>query len=280
MTTNPSGWLLEIRNFITSMLSIVILNYNNVNLLKKCIKSILDAQIKIDYELIVVDNNSRDKSKEFLSQLNLSQIKMQVVLNNHNSGYAAGNNQAIKLAQGDYIFICNPDIIVLQGSIEKLYSYLKSHSDVGIVGPQLLNLDRTVQYSCCRFPHWYTPFLRRTFLGRLPLLKKKLEDYLMLDYSHKEEKDVDWMIGAALMFNKNVFEKLGGFDERYFLYFDDVDLARRIWKEDKRVVYLPNIQMIHAHQRLSAVHSTLPSLFSKILWIHAQSALKYFWKWR
>ena len=105
------------------MLSIIILNYNNVDLLKKCVKSILDAQIKIDYELILVDNNSQDKSKEFLSQLDLAPVKTQVVLNNHNSGYATGNNQAVKLAQGDYIFICNPDIIVLQGAIEKLYSY-------------------------------------------------------------------------------------------------------------------------------------------------------------
>ena len=262
------------------MLNIIVLNYNNVNLLEKCIKSILDAQIEIDYELIVVDNNSQDKSKEFLSQLDLSPIKTQVVLNNHNSGYAAGNNQAVKLARGDYIFICNPDIIVLQGAIEELYSYLKSHSEVGMVGPQLLNLDHTIQYSCCRFPHWYTPFLRRTFLGGLPLLRKKLKNYLMVDYNHSDEREVDWMIGAALMFKKDFFEKIGGFDERYFLYFDDVDLARRVWQEGKKVIYLPSAQLIHAHQRLSAMRSALPSLFSKIIWIHTQSAIKYFWKWR
>lgn len=262
------------------MLSIIILNYNNVNFLKKCIKSIGDAQIKIDYELIIVDNNSQDESKEFLSQLDLAPVKTQVVLNNHNSGYAAGNNQAVKLARGDYIFICNPDIIILPGALEKLYSYLKNHPQVGLVGPQLLNSDRTIQYSCCRFPHLYTPFLRRTFLGGLPLLKKKLEDYLMLDYDHQEEKEVDWMIGAALMLKKDFFESIGHFDERYFLYFDDVDLARKVWQKGKKVIYLPQAQIIHAHQRLSAMRSALPSLFSKILWVHTQSALKYFWKWR
>ena len=262
------------------MLSIVVLNYNNVGFLKKCIKSVLDAQIKIDYELIVVDNDSQDKSKEFLSQLDLAPVKTQIVFNNRNFGYAAGNNQAVKLARGDYIFICNPDIIVLPGAVEKLYFYLKNHPSAGMVGPQLLNLDRTVQYSCCRFPHWYTPFLRRTFLGNLPLLRKGLKNYLMLDYDHKEEKEVDWMIGAALMFKKDFFEELGGFDERYFLYFDDVDLARRIWQKGKKVIYLPSARMIHAHQRLSNMRSALPSLFSKILWIHIQSAIKYFWKWK
>jgi len=262
------------------MLSIIILNYNNVNLLKKCIKSILDAQIKIDYELIIVDNNSQDESKEFLSELDLGSVKMQIVLNNHNSGYAAGNNQAVKLAQGDYIFICNPDIIILPGAIEELYSYLENHSQVGMIGPQLLNLDRSIQYSCCRFPHWYTPFLRRTFFGGLPFLNKKLKKYLMVSYDHRKEREVDWMIGAALMLKKDFFEKLGGFDERYFLYFDDVDLARRVWQEGKKVIYLPSAQIVHAHQRLSNMRSALPSLFSKILWIHIQSAIKYFWKWK
>ncbi len=262
------------------MLSIIILNYNNVGLIKKCIKSILDAQIKIDYELIVVDNNSHDKSREFLSQIDLGPVKTQIIFNNHNSGYAAGNNQAIKLAKGEYIFICNPDIIILPGAIETLYSYLKSHSEVGMVGPKLLNLDRTVQFSCCRFPHWYTPFLRRTFFGGLPLLKEKLKKYLMISYDHIEKREVDWMIGAALMLEKDFFEKIGGFDERYFLYFEDIDLARRVWQKGKKVIYLPKAQLIHAHQRASSMRLALPSLFSKILWIHIKSAIKYFWKWR
>lgn len=261
------------------MLSIIILNYNSCSFLKKCLKSIQNANLQLDYELIIVDNNSQDQSRKFLSELDLGKQLGRIILNNQNLGFARANNQAVKLAQGEYIFICNPDILVLEGALEKMVFYLESHPQVGLLGPQLLNPDQSIQYSCCRFPQWFTPFLRRTFLGSLPLLRKKLASYLMLDYDHQGIKEVDWLIGAALLFRKDFFEEIGGFDERYFLYFEDVDLARQIWQKGKKVVYFPSVQLIHSHQRLSALRSALPSFFSKILWVHVQSAIKYFQKW-
>jgi hypothetical protein len=261
------------------MLSIIIINYNTCAFLKRCLQSIKDADLQLDYELIIVDNNSQDQSRKFLSEMNLGKQPGRIILNNQNLGFARANNQAIKLAQGEYIFICNPDIVILKGALEKLVSYLASHPEIGLLGPQLLNTDQTIQYSCCRFPRWFTPFLRRTFLGALPFGRKKLANYLMLDYDHQKTKEVDWLIGAALLFRKDFFEKINGFDERYFLYFEDVDLARQVWQKGKKVVYLPAAKLIHTHRRLSAIRSPLPSLFSKILWIHVQSAIKYFQKW-
>jgi len=260
-------------------LSIIILNYNHKNLLKNCLNSLKEANVRLDYEIIITDNNSDDNSQEFLSQIKVKYKDLKVILNNKNLGYARANNQAIKLAQGKYVLILNPDVIVLPNSIEKLVEYLKKNEKVGIVGPQLLNPDKTIQNSCYNFPKLITPMARRTFLGKLPGFKKELKRYLMLDFDHQQTKEVDWLIGACLMIRKEVLEKVKYFDERYFLYFEDVDLAKKVWQADYKVVYLPQAQMIHFHRRLSADKSTLIALFSKITWVHISSALKFFIKW-
>lgn len=264
------------------MVSIIIVNYNQKNLLKNCLNNILKAGISIDYEIIIIDNNSNDNSKEFLSKLNIGNININIVLNNHNKGYASANNQGIKLSERDYILCLNPDVIVLPNSIEILYKFLKKHDNAGIVGPQLLNPDKTIQHSCCRFPRLYTPVIRRTFLQKLPLFKKEIQRYLMHDFDHKSTRQVDWLIGACIMIKKKVLNDIGIFDNRFFLYFEDVDLARRVWKAGYKVYYHPKAVMIHFHQRLSASKHVFSSLLTKVTWIHISSALKYFskWKWK
>lgn len=261
------------------MVSIIIVNYNQKNLLKQCLKNILEANLRLNYEIIVIDNASVDGSKDFLSQFKIRDLDFKVILNNQNNGFHAANNQGIKLSKGEYVLILNPDVIVLPGSIEKLYKFLKDHLEAGMVGPQLLNPNKKIQYSCCRFPKLYTPIVRRTFIGRLPWIKKELARYLMLDFKHEKTKEVDWLIGACLMIRKEVLDEIGLFDEQPFLYFGDVDLARRIWQAGKQVYYYPQSQMIHFHQRLSTSQPGFPCLFSKVTWIHILDAIKYFIKW-
>jgi len=261
-------------------LSIIILNYNHKNLLKNCLKSLKEADIKLDYEIIITDNNSNDGSQEFLPQLKIENPSIKIILNKKNIGYAQANNQAIKLAKGKYVLILNPDVVVLPNAIEQLVEYLEKNEKVGIVGPQLLNPDKTVQNSCYHFPKLITPAVRRTFLGKLPGFKKELARYLMLDFDHQQIREVDWLIGACLMIRKDVLKEVGYFDERYFLYFEDVDFAKKVWQAGYKVVYFPKAQMIHLHRRLSADKSALIALFSKITWVHINSALKFFIKWR
>lgn len=256
------------------MVSIIIVNYNQKNLLKQCLRNIDEAHIGVDYEIIIVDNNSTDSSKEFLSH-----SKFKVILNNENLGFHSANNQGIKLSNSKYVLILNPDVIILPGAIEKLYKFLENNPEVAMAGPQLLNPDKSIQYSCCRFPKLYTPAVRRTFIGKLPWFKKELTRYLMLDADHTKIQEVDWLIGACLMLKKEILNKIGLFDERPFLYFGDIDLARRIQKAGYKVYYVPHAQMIHFHQRLSDVQFGA-SLFSKITWIHILDAIKYFIKWR
>ncbi|HKL17170.1 MAG TPA: glycosyltransferase family 2 protein [Patescibacteria group bacterium] len=255
------------------MVSIIIISYNQKELLERCIKNIFKINVKPEFEVIVVDNNSKDKTRKYLK--GLKNDKLSVIYNDKNLGYAAANNQAIKISKGDAVLLLNPDVKMLPNSVSKLYDFLKNNENVGMVGPRLLNPDGSTQNSCCRFPKIYTPIARRTCLAKLPFLQKELNRYLMKDVDHEKNQEVDWMIGACLMIKKEVLKKIGYLDERYFLYFEDVDLARQIKKLGKSVYYLSDVKVVHDHQRLSA-HK---GVFSKVVRIHILSGIKYFLKW-
>jgi hypothetical protein len=177
------------------------------------------------------------------------------------------------------MLILNPDIIVLPNAIEEMKKFLETHPKVGIVGPQLINPNKTIQASCARYPTLLTPMYRRTPLGRLPSAQKAIAHYLMMDFDHQSERSVDWLLGACLMAPREAIEKVGVLDERFFLYFEDVDWCRRFWKAGYEVRYLPSAKMIHYHQRLSAEDSGLASLFSFPTRVHIASGIKYFLKY-
>jgi hypothetical protein len=261
-------------------LSIVIVNYNTRGLLKYCLKNILELNLPFDFEIIVVDNNSQDSSVEIMKSLYLTNPKIRLIESKQNLGYSAGNNLAIKKAKGKYLFIFNPDIKPLPGSIDKLYDFMEQHPQVGLAGPKLINADGSLQYSCFRFPKFLIPVFRRTPLGRLPFARKKIDWYLMKNWDHNETKPVDWLLGSALVVRKDALERVGLFDERFYLYFSDVDWAKRFWLNDYQVYYVAPAQVIHLHRRESADTNWLESLFDKVTRIHIKEWLKYFWKYR
>lgn len=255
-------------------LSIIILNYNQKNLLKQCLRNIKEANLNLDYEIIVVDNASTDGSRELLLTLNTQNQKLKIILNKKNLGFTKGNNCGIVAAKGKYLLILNPDVIVLPGSIEKIYQFMEEHPQIAVVGPRLLNPDKTVQLSCRRFPNLMMPIYRRTLLGKLPWAKKSLAKYLMEDFDHLKNREVDWLLGACLMVRKEAIEKVGLMDERYFLFFQDIDWCRRFWLAGWQVFYLAEAKMFHFHQRPSA-----QKFFNRLTWIHILDGCKYFWRW-
>jgi GT2 family glycosyltransferase len=258
-------------------LSIVILNYKDKGLVRQCLKGIDLASPKIDYEVIVVDNDSRDGAGEMLKE-KFPAVKF--IQSGANLGFAAGNNLGLREARGRYLMIMNPDIMVMPGSLEKMVGFMEADPGVGLLGPQLLNVDKTVQFSCYRFPSFGVPFYRRTPLGKIPRARKILKDYLMSDWDHAAAADVDWLLGAVLMARRSGVEQVGLLDQRYFMYFEDTDWCRRFWRAGFRVVYLPEAKMIHYHLRQSAGVPWFLGLFQRISRIHITSALKYFWKFR
>ena len=132
-------------------LSIIILNYKQKGLVKNCLKNILSLNLGLEYEIIVVDNNSSDGCTVMVKE-EFPGVK--IIASKKNLGYAGGNNLGIKKARGKYILILNPDITPLTNSIEEIYQFMENNPDCAIGGPKLLNPDRSTQISCCRFPKW------------------------------------------------------------------------------------------------------------------------------
>jgi hypothetical protein len=187
-----------------------------------------------------------------------------------------GNNLGLKEARGRFILILNPDTEVYPDAIKILYDYLDSHPDVYIVGPKLLNPDKTLQHSCSLFPKIYTPILRRTFLGNY--FKSSRDGFMMTDFDHEEIREVDWLMGSCLLIRSDGWE---GFDERFFMYFEDIDVCRRAWRFKKKVVYQPQAIVIHDHARGSAkIPWYIAPVVDKLTQEHIKSWIKYFWKWR
>ncbi len=258
-------------------LSIVVLNYKTKNMVKECLRGIRLASPRLNYECIVVDNASGDGIEKVMRQ-EFPEVKFLAAP--ANLGYAAGTNVGIRASQGRYILIMNPDIAVFPDTIENLVKYMDENPEVGIAGPKLLNPDRTVQCSVYRFPRRITPVYRRTPLGRTEAGKREVERYLMKDCGRDSAQYVDWLLGACLIVRREALEKVGLFDERFFLYFEDTDWCRRFWEAGWKVAFAPSSAMVHFHRRESADSPLFASLFKKTTQAHILSGIKYFFKYR
>jgi GT2 family glycosyltransferase len=257
-------------------LSIIIVNYRSKDKLANCLRSLEAADLSgIDHEIIVVENNSGDELADLIR--NFNQIKL--INSRINLGMGGGNNLGIRKSSGQFILIANPDLVFSVNAIKVLYQYLQNNLEVGIVGPQLLNSDQSLQYSCARYPNLFLPLLRRTALGNF--FPGFIENYLMKKDNHSEIKNVDWLLGACLLVRRSeLFENGKLFDERYFMYFEDVDLCRRAQLIQKKVIYNPEAVVVHNHMRDSARLPWYRAIFSdKIAQEHLKSWWKYFKKW-
>ncbi|MFA6422675.1 MAG: glycosyltransferase family 2 protein [Candidatus Buchananbacteria bacterium] len=248
--------------------SIIINNFNTRGLLKQCIRGILQFPPSVEYEIIVVDNNSYDGSAQMVGD-EFPAIKL--IASKENLGHHKGNNLGMKNSTGKYVLIVNTDIAVLDNAFDKMYQYMESHPDCALLGPRLKNPDGSTQMSCMHFPTKMTPIYRRTFLGGLPWAKKELGKYLMVDFDHSQISEVDWILGACQMVRRAAIEKAGYLDEYLFLYFGDVAWCKKFWQVGYKVCYFPEAEIIHYHKRESANSG----LFSRIFWIHIIDWVKF-----
>ena len=277
-------------------LSIIILNYQQKGLLKQCLKGIVAAQPQLDYEIIVVDNNSGDGSLAMAQNLFLPDLEKSrqlllpiaqppvippiiTIQSAVNAGFAYGNNLGIKRAKGKYIMILNPDVAIVPGVLEKMIDFMKNNSDIGMIGPRLINPDSSLQYSCRRFPGSLVPLYRRTVFGRLSFAKKTTDNYLMKDFDHQSNREVDWLFGACLLIAKSALDQVGLLDEKFFMYFEDLDLCRRFWQAGLKVIYFADVQLVHYHQQWSTERGGILGIFNRGGRIHAISGIKYFIKY-
>lgn len=262
---------------MTPDLSIIIVNYGERGFLRQSLKGFKRAELKLSYETIVVDNGSDDGSAAMVRQ-DFPEVILEALPDN--LGLSVGTNIGIRRASGKKLLFLNADIAIYPGVIERLAQFLDDHPDVGLVAPKLLNPDHSVQTSCYRFPSLLVPVLRRTPLGKLRGAKPLLRRYLMLDWHHDETQTVEWVLGACMMVRREALDRVGPMDERFFVYFEDVDWCRRFWTAGLKVVYLADAWLIHYHRRMSAENPGMRGVFRRVTRIHIESALKYFWKYR
>lgn len=258
-------------------LSIVIVNYNTGQLTIACVKEILKQRLPFDFEIIVVDNASKDDSVELLRS---DFPEINVVSSNKNLGLAGGVNIGLEKSKGEYKLVLNPDIVVLNNGIENLVKYMDKNERVGMTGGKLLSPNGRLQYSCYRFYQPMTIIYRRTMLGNTKRGRNVVNRFLMKDYDHNKAMHVDWLMGACLMVRSRALDDVGGMDERFFLYFEDVDWCRRFWEADWKVAYVPEAQFSHYHQRSSEGGGLLGLISNWVAREHVKSAMKYFWKYR
>ncbi len=259
-------------------LFIVIINYKTLDLLKQCLNSILKAHPELLRQILVIDNFSQDKTLEMMEK-DFPEIK--VLASQYNSGFGAAINWGVNNAPEGvrYFLFLNPDIILRGQAIKKMVEFMDAHPNVALIGPGLFNPDLTIQSSCRRFISPKLTLYRRTFLGRFGFAKKALKKFLMKDIDHSKVQEVDWIFGACMMVRAEAVSEVGLMDERYFLYFEDMDWCRRFWEKGWKVCYYPEAQMIHYHRRDSAQESGFSALFNRAARIHIKSAFKYFVKY-
>ncbi len=258
-------------------LSIIILNYKTKNFLRTCLRGIRMFDHGLEYEIIVVDNDSRDGSVE-LVKTEFPDVKL--IEATTNLGHAGGNNIGIKEARGKYVLLLNTDIAVLENSIRALYDFMETHPEAALAGPRLLNPDKTVQASSLRFPKMATPIFRRTVFGRLPYARRELASYSMEDCDRTKTRPVDWVMSSALMARREAIERVGGMDDAFFVYFADVDWCRRFWESGEKVWYVADAAMVHYHRRESADSGGFAGFFRPLTRIHIRDWMTYLKKYQ
>jgi N-acetylglucosaminyl-diphospho-decaprenol L-rhamnosyltransferase len=252
------------------VVSIVIVHYRTPALLERCLSSLSAARLALPHEILIIDNAPLDDAAAAIAQRHGARR----LVSEKNLGYGPAANLGMAQARGRAFLILNPDVQVPPGSIEALVAFQDAHAAVGIAGPRLHDPDGGLQYSARTFYTLKVILLRRTFLGRLFPNAGALREHLMLDWDHAEVRDVDWMLGGALLVRRSAYEDVGGMDERFFLYFEDVDWCSRMQRRGWRVTYVPHAVMIHDHQRASA-HGFL----NRGQRMHLESGLRFWEKW-
>ena len=223
-------------------LSICIVSWNVKDLLMECLFSIDDAGPELRYEVVVVDNNSRDGSREMVRE-RFPEITL--VPNRVNCGFAFACNQAIQESRGRYILLLNPDTLIRSGSLEEMLRFLDERPSSGGGGPKLINPDGTLQPSIRKYPTFKSSLGRFTILGDLGFFRRSENEYLARDFDYDSPSIVEQPMGAALFLKRDALDAVEGLDESFFLYYEEVDLCSRLSQAGRALWYNPGAVIIH-----------------------------------
>lgn len=235
-------------------LSVITVTFNNEESISDYLSS-LNKALPQEAEVIIVDNNSSDKTVDNIQSFS----KVILIQNNQNLGFAKGCNIGAKKARGEYLFFLNPDTLILDDAVNKLLNYMENHSGIGIVAPKIYHSDRRIVQESVR---------------KLPTLWGAIKEYIFnqknsfTQYVPKTTgpASVESVYGAAMLIKRDVFKKLNGFDEKYFLYYEDLDLCKRVDRLGLKIIYYPGAEIQHQVGKSTVGGGKLPFGIRTLSW--------------
>lgn len=230
-------------------LGVVVVNYGTYGLTMRCVASLLAHAIASPSHIVVVDNRSPDGSGQRLKD-HLPEGVV-TILSQVNGGFGAGVNLGVAALTTDLVLVLNPDTYFLRNNMDVVQRLFEGQPRLGVVGLKLLNPDGSLQYSARRFYSLPDILVRRTALGRLSPLRRLERSHLLKRQWQKGPFEADWVMGTGFVVRRTAFDRVGRMDERYFLYFEEVDLCARMWVQGWQVMAVPEVELVHEHQQES-----------------------------
>ncbi len=244
------------------MVSIVVIEFNSLDDIKKCVDTVKKNSTDIEYEIIVSSNSCYPIKKQEEIVKDMPDVRWS--FNEKNGGFGYGMNQGLKMARGEYLVIMNPDVEI-RSSLSVLTDFLSKHKEVGAIAPQIVGHDGEIQDSCREF---VTP--RRFIMRQVRRLFTKEVSVRAKRFDYSKTQTVDCVIGAFIMVTRDVYKKVGGLDDNYFMYAEDIDWCTRIWQNGYQVVYCPMAKVEYEGSRNARTKSKYAKIFM-------ESHIKY-WK--
>ncbi|MFN2527632.1 MAG: glycosyltransferase family 2 protein [Candidatus Baltobacteraceae bacterium] len=233
-----------------SAVDVIVVNWNDRDNLRAALDSVFALpEIEKDpqfAQVVVSDNGSTDGSVAFLKEVYGGHVH--VIKNGENLGFGAGVNRAIAQTSSPYIFLLNPDATLEAGALSALVSFMQDHPQAAMAGPKIFEADGTVAQSCGQFDTWIGAFLRSSAWGEWPFLRRFANGAALRSWDYNDPRRVDLVIGAALVLRREALTKTGAFDERYFMYHEEVDLAKRMSDAGFETWFVPSARATHIGQ--------------------------------
>ncbi len=241
------------------LISIIFVYFNTPLEIVNALNSIKNSIKEYSYEVIIVDNRSPKPLPKNIENL----PRTTVIHNKKNLGYGKALNQGAKLAKGKYLLLANPDLLFLKDSIALMMDKLEKDLSIGIIGPQFLDANSKVQMVGSDMPFLPRALFAFSFLNKLFPSNYFSKQYYLLDFDRKTEKEIPALCGACLMTRKSVFKEIAGFDERFFMYFEEADICFRVNKSGYKILYYPLAKVIHLIGKSSNDKNWIRNAFEK-----------------
>ncbi len=251
-------------------LSIITVPWNVKALVRKNFKAIYEKTSNIEFEVISVDNDSKDGTTEMIRK-EFPQVK--AIFNDYNAGFAKANNQGIKISKGRYVLLLNPDMEVKSDTLETIVKWMDSHPEAGVAGCKLIKENGEIVPHVRRYPGLLD---QMAVILKIPhIFPQVLNHYMWNDFDYSKEQVVDSIRGSFFMIRSEVLDKLGGLDERYFIWFEEVDFCRQVTEAGFKVMYTPVTECV---DYIGKSFAQVPG--GKLQNIFQSSMITYFKKWQ